>query len=127
MIITPKQWVIEKMKNSSENAFLRLYPFKFKINKHKHKDLILQVSRYNSNNNLALIIFENDKHGVNGQPYMVASVNYLDDLPEDYVIIKNYSENEGILECLIENGFIKFIKKIKLSQFVEGDLCEFLM
>ena len=60
---------------------------------------------------------EDDEYGTNGPPYMVASVNYLDDIEEYQVLIKNYSENEGILEVLIENGFVKFIKNVFLDFF----------
>ena len=48
-----------------------------------------------------------------GEPYMTATVavdpadaSYLIDESED-VVIKNYSENEGILEALVEGGIIE--------------------
>lgn len=43
-----------------------------------------------------------------GMPYMMASVNVPEwDLPENGVIIKNYSENEGIYQWLIERNIIQ--------------------
>jgi hypothetical protein len=42
-----------------------------------------------------------------GIPFMTASVAHDLDIDDDCVIIKNYSENEGIMEALIEAGIIE--------------------
>ena len=42
-----------------------------------------------------------------GMPFMTASVAHDVNIADDEVIIKNYSENEGILEALIEAGIIE--------------------
>ena len=42
-----------------------------------------------------------------GHPFMTASVAHDVNIDDDCVIIKNYSENEGILEALIEAGIIE--------------------
>jgi len=42
-----------------------------------------------------------------GMPFMTASVAHDVVIGDDEVIIKNYSENEGIMEALIEAGIIK--------------------
>jgi hypothetical protein len=42
-----------------------------------------------------------------GEPFMTASVAHDVNIADDCVIIKNYSENEGILEALIEAGIIE--------------------
>jgi len=42
-----------------------------------------------------------------GMPFMTASVAHDVNITDDCVIIKNYSENEGILEALIEAGIIE--------------------
>ena len=42
-----------------------------------------------------------------GHPFMTASVAHDVNIPDDCVIIKNYSENEGIMEALIEAGIIE--------------------
>lgn len=48
-----------------------------------------------------------------GCPCAVATVNIPDyPLPEDEVIIKNWSENEGVLEFLIENGLVEDTGKV---------------
>ena len=41
-----------------------------------------------------------------GMPFMTASVAHDINISDDEVIIKNYSENEGILDALIEEGII---------------------
>ena len=42
-----------------------------------------------------------------GMPFMTASVAHDVNITDDCVIIKNYSENEGILQALIEAGIIE--------------------
>ena len=42
-----------------------------------------------------------------GMPFMTASVAHDVNIADDCVIIKNYSENEGILQALIEAGIIE--------------------
>jgi hypothetical protein len=42
-----------------------------------------------------------------GHPFMTASVAHDVNIDDDCVIIKNYSENEGILEALIEAEIIE--------------------
>lgn len=65
-------------------------------------DVIIQRKRY-SNGRLALEIIDVE----DGCPVMVATVNIPEaNLKPDEVIIKNYSENEGVLEFLIENGIV---------------------
>ena len=43
-----------------------------------------------------------------GTPVLTASVNLPDsDIPDGYVAIKDYSENEGVLEGLIKAGILR--------------------
>jgi len=42
-----------------------------------------------------------------GMPFMTASVAHDVNIDDDCVIIKNYSENEGILQALIDAGIIE--------------------
>jgi len=45
----------------------------------------------------------------NGEPVLVATVNVPEEIINaDEVIVKNYSENEGILEVLIRQGIVGF-------------------
>lgn len=41
-----------------------------------------------------------------GVPVATASVNPKEILQDDEVAIKDYSENEGMLQCLIDNGIV---------------------
>ena len=63
----------------------------------------LVFSRYQSNERTSLQLIEVET----GEPYMTASVNMPDVyLSEDNICIKNYSENEGILDVLINAHII---------------------
>ena len=58
-------------------------------------------------------------------PYAVATV-YAEgvELEEDEVVIKDYSENEGILKMLIDNKIVnKSHAKVPLG-FAEGHICQ---
>lgn len=46
---------------------------------------------------------------------------------EDKILIKNYSENEGILECLIDKGIIKHTGKIIAIRNIELHVCDLLI
>lgn len=54
----------------------------------------------------------------NGYPFATATMNdpYIW-LEKDQVIIKNYSENEGIVDALVEAGVVEKIEEIKLPPF----------
>jgi len=58
-------------------------------------------SRYSSNNNKALQLYKNK------ELYYVATVNTDKKLPDNQIAIKNYSENEGMVEWLLKNKIIK--------------------
>lgn len=54
-----------------------------------------------------------------GEPVMVATVNVPDiPLEENEVIIKDYSENEGVLDCLIKEGIVSKPKRHISTGFV---------
>ena len=63
----------------------------------------LKVGKYSDGRTCLQLIDTED-----GSPVMMATVNLPGVvLEKDEVIIKNYSENEGVLEFLIENGIVK--------------------
>jgi hypothetical protein len=69
---------------------------------HAEYNVDIRRKRY-SNGRLALEIIDVE----DGCPVMMATVNIPEaNLKPDEVIIKNYSENEGVLEFLIENGIV---------------------
>lgn len=58
-----------------------------------------------------------------GMPFATATVN-LPVLETDEVAIKNYSENEGILNFLLDNSIIEAPHRFVLSGFVNIPVCK---
>lgn len=56
-------------------------------------------------------------------PYMSVTVN-IEGLDENEVAIKNYSENEGILAVLVDEGIVKPPHRHVKSGFVLIPICE---
>lgn len=68
---------------------------------YEYKNCHLVPGRY-GNGNLALrVLAEND------EPIMVASVNPGEEIPDDRIAIKDYSENQGIADTLVRYGYIE--------------------
>lgn len=63
----------------------------------------LQITRYVANDNLCLIARDDMTEDV----IMRLTVNPSVKLTDDEICIKTYSENEGLQECLIEQGLIE--------------------
>jgi hypothetical protein len=59
-----------------------------------------------------------------GMPYATATVAVDYELGETEVAIKNYSENEGILESLIEAGVIGHPRTFIQSGYVKIPVCK---
>lgn len=82
-----------------------------KTYKHDGVNIIPEYANY-SNGRKALIFKERNGETYfkerSGEIYIVASVNIPDEpCPDDEMYIKDYSENKGIADWLIENGFIE--------------------
>lgn len=70
-------------------------------NKHHNKAVVIELVPY-SNGRTAIALFTLEQ-----EPFMVASVNVPSvHLEEDEVIIKDYSENEGVLKFLEDNNIV---------------------
>ena len=64
----------------------------------------------------------------NGEPFMVPSVNVVDaDLKTGEIAIKNYAENEGILDVLVNAGIVSKPKYTVESGYVEIPVCDLLI
>lgn len=62
-----------------------------------------------------------------GEPYAVATVNIPEVLlTEDELLIKDYSENQGILDFLVQNRIVRLTGKGVESGFVWLPVCELL-
>jgi len=75
----------------------------FKINSYgKEYEVTVKLSKY-SNDRIAIQLDDAE----DGMPYATATVNMPNVLLEyDEVLVKDYSENEGMLEFLIKNNIV---------------------
>jgi hypothetical protein len=63
-----------------------------------------------------------------GAPYAVATVALVNEqLSADEVAIKNWSENDGVLESLIENEIVSAPIRYVSSGFVQVPICKLLV
>ena len=62
-----------------------------------------------------------------GFPVAVASVSIKEDLMEDEVAIKDYSENEGVLDFLIEEGIVSGPIRYFQSGYVKIPICNLII
>jgi hypothetical protein len=85
-------------------------------------DVILEWGTY-SNKRKALELIDSE----DGCPIMVATVNVPEvQLEPNEIIIKNYSENEGVLEFLQENGIVGPVKRTIGMGFVSCPVVDVL-
>lgn len=63
----------------------------------------VKLERYEVGGRPAIVLYDKD-----GYASLVATINIPEIvLPPDHAIIKNYSENEGIYEALVEAGIVE--------------------
>lgn len=95
----------------------------------KRWNCVVTKSKYMDNDRIALVLTEEET----GEPVATASVNVVDykmsdTTVEDYTFIKNYAENEGMLQALIEAGIVQDTKiEWPLSQWVSANLVKVLI
>jgi len=78
--------------------------------------------RYYENSRRAMELITKD-----GEVICVATINIPEvDVPDGHVLIKNWSENEGVLESLLENGVIEDTGIRIPTGYVEAALCKVL-
>ena len=74
------------------------------INFHGLRAVEVRTGRYYDNDQLAVVLYED------GEPYCDVSVNFPDlPLNRDEFVVKNYSENEGLLPALLNAGIIEYV------------------
>lgn len=85
----------------------------------------LHFDKYRSNGRTMIELLEANTH----EPVMVATVNldFYTLLNSNEVLIKNYSENEGVLEFLIANGIVSKPRAWVATGYVTVALCELLV
>lgn len=81
----------------------------------------IQFGKYN-NGRIALTLVDL----ADGSPVAVATVNLPEvDVPEGYVLIKDYSENEGMFKQLYKQGIVGF--PIQFAGNISAPLCPLLI
>ena len=92
-----------------------------KLNHGTYDNCSIEMVKY-SNNRPAIVLYHE------GEVLLKATVNMPDiDIPEGYVCIKDWSENEGILVALIEHNIITPPKFIIPLEFVNISVCRLLI
>ena len=78
------------------------------------------VKHHYVNNRVALeLIDAND-----GEPVAMASINIPEiALASDEIIIKDYSENEGMLDCLLKAGVVELSGRYVQHGFCQSPIC----
>jgi hypothetical protein len=83
-------------------------------------ELIVSIGEYADNGRPAIELFD----VIEGSPYAVASVNLPHiHLEENEVLIKDYSENEGVMNFLLKNNIVTNTGKIVCHGYVVLNVC----
>jgi hypothetical protein len=81
-------------------------------------DYVIRASKYPNRRN-ALVL-----HSTNGEPTGVLTVNLPQNpLRHDEVFVKNYSENEGVVDALVKAGVAQPPHRWVMSGFVQIPVC----
>ena len=91
-----------------------------KMSYKQYKAVVIR-SKYVNNDNLALMLIDEK----DGSLITKITVNTEEKLPEGFGYVKNYSENEGIMEVLQEEGLVKEVLGYKQMGWVTVPLVEF--
>jgi hypothetical protein len=95
-----------------------------KIVKFREWTCTLEVDHYKNNDRIALQLIEL----TTGEPVATATVNYPEfPLAPGHVIIKDYSENEGILQALIDAEVVSKPKVYLQFGYVSCPVCKLLI
>lgn len=91
--------------------------------KFKEWDCVLQFHKYNNDRTALMLVDEYD-----GSPVAVATINIPnEDLGKDEVVIKDYTENEGMLDTLIDAGIISNPVAYIKTGYVNSPICKLLV
>lgn len=71
--------------------------------KFKSYDCVVKKTKYMNNDNLALVLLDKE----NGEMIAHITVNGYDKFPHNIAIVKDYSENEGMLAAITEAGLVE--------------------
>jgi hypothetical protein len=95
-----------------------------KIVKFLGYDCVVELQKYRDNDRTAIKLTDME----DGAPVAIATVNIPDyPLKEDEVLIKDYSENTGIMKVLLDAKVIEFTGKYVESGFTSIPVCKLLI
>jgi hypothetical protein len=90
----------------------------------KGTEIIIDYSQEYDNGQPVIEFYEKET----GEPYLTATTNLQGiDLEENEILIKDYSENEGVLAFLEENKIVEFTGKYIHSGWVGIPVCKLLI
>ncbi len=91
--------------------------------KYINEEVIVQKQAYDDNGRIALSLVD-----LEGAPMATATVNIPEvPLEDGEAFIKDYSENEGMLDFLINASIVEDTQKRVQSGFVEVAICKILI
>lgn len=92
--------------------------------KFKGWDCEVKFAKYQNNNRTAIELVDAE----DGLPVAMASINLVNEpMHEEEIAIKDYSENEGMLRCLVKSGVVSEPLRIAQSGFVHIAICKLLI
>jgi hypothetical protein len=80
----------------------------------------LALTRYANNMNIALLLVHPETH----ETHLHATINIANVLDDSHAWIKDYSENEGVLESLIDAYQVKLLTSMEINE--HGTLAYFV-
>ena len=87
----------------------------------------IDIYKYQNNDRMAIELIGYPGTEEEGEPIAYATVNIPEYfLEENEIIIKSYSENEGMLDALEEAGVIKKTGKAVNTGYVFADIAEYI-
>ncbi len=95
----------------------------FKIN---NQEVRVNIEQYhNGRKAIELVCVGGEDDGV---PYTVATMNVPHaPIKDDQVLIKDYGENQGVLQALVDNGIVTDSEWTMEYGFVEFNVCNLLV
>lgn len=87
--------------------------------KFREWDCIVQCHTYSTNDRLAISLVDANT----GEPVAFATKNLEESIPKDCVMIKDYSENKGMVESLTNAGILEDTGIRIKTGYVELNVC----
>lgn len=89
---------------------------------YKSYECTLEITKYHDPQNIAIVL-----HSIQG-PVAKATINLEVKLRDGLVAIKDYAENEGMLQTMIDAGVVSEpIETVDLSPWAQAHICRLLV